>query len=57
MHADRVDVARGHAKGDAAVRGLARDLLLQVWGRDPIGDVEIFGDEAVVRAFRAAAKI
>jgi len=57
MHADRVDVARGHAKGDAAVRGPARDLLLQVWGRDPIGDVEIFGDEAVVRAFRAAAKI
>lgn len=57
MHADRVDVARGHAQGDAAIRGAARDLLLQVWGRDPIGDVEVFGDVDVVSRFRAAATI
>jgi uncharacterized protein (TIGR03083 family) len=57
LHADRVDVARGHAKGDAAIRGAARDLLLQVWGRDPIGELEVFGDEAVVATFRAAAKL
>lgn len=57
MHADHVDVARGHAKGDAAIRGAARDLLLQVWGRNPVGDVELFGDESVVARFRAAAKI
>lgn len=57
MHADRIDVARGHAKGDAAIRGMARDLLLQLWGRDPIGEVEIFGDESVIAGFRAAAKI
>jgi uncharacterized protein (TIGR03083 family) len=57
LHPDRVDVVRGHGKGDAAVRGAARDLLLQVWGRDPIGEVEVFGDEDVVATFRAAAKI
>ncbi|HEX4906461.1 MAG TPA: maleylpyruvate isomerase family mycothiol-dependent enzyme [Acidimicrobiales bacterium] len=57
LHADRVDVARGHAKGDAAVRGTARDLLLLVWGREPLGPVEVFGDESVVATFRAAAKI
>lgn len=57
LHGDRVDVERGHAKGDAAVRGSARDLLLMVWGREPIGAVETFGDESVVATFRAAAKI
>lgn len=57
LQADRVDVARGHAKGDAAIRGAMRDLLLQVWGRDPIGEVETFGDDAIVATFRAAAKI
>ncbi len=30
-----VTVARGHAKGDAAVRGTASDLLLWLWGRGP----------------------
>ena len=57
LQADRVDVARGHAKGDAALRGTARDLLLIVWGRDPLGDVEQFGDETVIATFRATAKI
>ena len=57
LHADRVDVERGHAKGDAAVRGAARDLLLLVWGREPLGDLETFGDESVIATFRAAAKI
>lgn len=57
LHPDRVDVARGHAKGDAALRGSARDLLLLSWGRYPIGAVEHFGDEDVIATFRAAAKI
>lgn len=57
MHADRVEVARGHRKGDAAIRGSARDLLLEMWGRDPIGEVEILGDASVVATFRAAARI
>ena len=57
LHADRVDVERGHAKGDAALRGRALDLLLMSWGRDPLGDVEQFGDESVIATFRAAAKL
>ena len=57
LHPDRVDVARGHVKGDADLRGSARDLLLAVWGRDPLGEVEQFGDESVIATFKAAAKI
>jgi len=57
LHDDRVDVARGHAKGDAALRGAARDLLLEVWGREPLGPVEVFGDESVVATFRTAARL
>jgi uncharacterized protein (TIGR03083 family) len=57
LHADRVDVARGHAKGDAAVRGTARDLLLMMWGREPLGAVEHFGNESVIDTFKAAAQI
>lgn len=56
MHADRVVAAPGHAKGDAAVRGAARDLLLLSWGRAPLGEIEVFGDEEVVRRFRAAPR-
>lgn len=57
LHGDRVDVQRGHAKGDAAVRGTARDLLLLVWGREPLDPIEVLGDGSVVATFRAAAKI
>ena len=57
LHAERVDAVRGHAKGDAALRGAARDLLLMVWGRDPLGAVEHLGDDSVIATFRAAAKI
>ena len=57
LHSDHVDAVRGHAKGDAALRGAARDLLLVAWGREPIGELEVFGDEAVVATFKAAAKL
>jgi uncharacterized protein (TIGR03083 family) len=57
LHPESMTVERGHAKGDAAIRGGARDLLLQVWGRDPLGELEVFGDEAVVARFRAATKL
>lgn len=57
LHDDHAEAERGHAKGDAAIRGSARDLLLTVWGREPIGSVEIFGDQSVVATFKAAAKL
>ena len=56
LQPDRIDAARGHAKGDAALRGAARDLLLTVWGRDPFDDVEHLGDDAVITTFTAATK-
>lgn len=40
----RQEVRRLHAKGDAALRGSASDLLLALCGRIPPGDLEILGD-------------
>ncbi len=39
---------RGHAKGDAAVRGPASDLLPLLWNRIPASRLEVFGDAAVL---------
>ena len=50
---DRIDVATGHAKGDAAVRGPAADLLLWLWGRRPLEGLEVFGDPGAADALRA----
>ncbi|HEV7888142.1 MAG TPA: hypothetical protein VGO92_11335, partial [Acidimicrobiales bacterium] len=47
-----VDVQRGHAKGDAALRGTASDLFLFLWGRAGPDALEVFGDPAVVEAWR-----
>lgn len=43
FHDDGVDVERGHAKGDMAVRGAADQLLLFAWNRRPV-QVECFGE-------------
>ena len=47
-----IEFTREHAKGDAAVRGGANDLLLWLWRRDA-GPVEILGDADVAGRFRA----
>lgn len=49
--------ARGHAKGDAAVRGPASDLLLLLWGRVPPARLEVFGDAAVVDRWQSQVRI
>ena len=49
INAGRVEVTREHAKGDAAVRGTASDLLLFLWNRVPSSSLEVFGDEALVQ--------
>jgi uncharacterized protein (TIGR03083 family) len=38
--------SREHAKGDAALRGRAEDLLLTLWGRPSGEPVDIVGDQA-----------
>ncbi len=47
-----IEFSREHAKGDAAVRGRANDLLLWLWRREA-GGVEILGDTGVAERFRA----
>ncbi|MCU1372747.1 MAG: maleylpyruvate isomerase family mycothiol-dependent enzyme [Actinomycetia bacterium] len=54
---DGLSVERGHAKGDVAVRGPAGDLLLWLWGRQPIDGLEVFGDAALANRFRDLAAI
>jgi uncharacterized protein (TIGR03083 family) len=44
----RVQVERGHRKGDAAVRGTGSDLLLLLWRRIPLSAVEVIGERALV---------
>lgn len=38
------EVERAHAKGDAALRGPAADLLLAVWHRIPLDHLDVVGD-------------
>jgi uncharacterized protein (TIGR03083 family) len=44
LTADGVEVERAHAKGDAALRGPAGDLLLAVWHRIPLDAIDVVGD-------------
>ena len=48
MNPDGLDVRREHAKGDLAIRGAVSDLELLLYNRPPIGEVERFGDDAVL---------
>jgi uncharacterized protein (TIGR03083 family) len=50
-----VEVERGHAKGDAAARGTASDLLLFLWGRGPADRLAHVGDPALAPRVRELA--
>ena len=48
----------GHAKGDVALRGSARDLLLWVWNRVPVDErFEVFGAADLLDAWRGAVRV
>jgi uncharacterized protein (TIGR03083 family) len=49
-------VERVHARGAAAVRGAASDVLLALFKRIPIENLEIIGDVALARLFIEALK-
>jgi uncharacterized protein (TIGR03083 family) len=49
---DRVDVSQEHSKADLALRGPVSDLELLLYGRATLGEVERFGDESVLDAWR-----
>jgi uncharacterized protein (TIGR03083 family) len=40
-----------HAKGDVALRGAASDLLLALYSRIPVDQLDVIGDRAVAEAF------
>jgi len=45
---DGMTVVNNHAKGDVAARGSAGDLLLMMWGRIPVDQVEVFGNASLL---------
>lgn len=47
-------VTVGHAKGAAALRGPAHDLLAVIWRRQPLEAIEVFGDADLAARFVAA---
>ena len=49
-------VTREHAKGDAAVRGPAHDLLMVLWRRQSLDTVEVIGDRAVAERLIARTR-
>ena len=49
--------SREHAKGDAAVRGTASDLLTVLWRRQPLSTVEVIGDAGVAEGFVARTRL
>ena len=55
--AGRYDVTREHAKGDAAMRGPAQDLLLVLWRRLPLDAVDVIGDRATAERFVARTNL
>lgn len=48
----QIVVDEGHAKGDAAVRAPAGELLLWLWGRSPLEAMEVFGARDAAAALR-----
>jgi uncharacterized protein (TIGR03083 family) len=50
-------VTREHAKGDAAMRGPAHDLLLVLWRRQPLDAVDVIGDRAVAARLVARTRL
>jgi uncharacterized protein (TIGR03083 family) len=51
------EVIREHAKGDAAIRGAASDILLALWRRRGIETVDVVGDAAVAARFLAHSSL
>ncbi len=48
-----LNVIREHAKGDAAMRGAASDLLLVLWRRRDLAILDVLGDAEVAKGFVA----
>jgi uncharacterized protein (TIGR03083 family) len=56
MNPDGLEIRREHAKGDLALKGAVSDLELLLYDRPPIGEVERFGDDGVLDAWKRVFK-
>ena len=56
LDGDGIDMAHAHEKGDVAIRGRARDILLWLWGRTAGEGVEFLGDTAIADELVGGAK-
>jgi uncharacterized protein (TIGR03083 family) len=54
---EQLIVSREHAKGICAIRGTAHDVLMVLWRRYTISDVEVIGDATVASRFVARADL
>lgn len=52
-----VAVTREHRKADVALRGGAQDLLLTLWRRRPVDDLDCVGDVSVARMLLSSAAL
>ncbi|NKY19577.1 maleylpyruvate isomerase family mycothiol-dependent enzyme [Tsukamurella spumae] len=57
LERESVAVARGHAKGDVALRGATSDLYLALWRRVPLADLDVLGDDGVATALLDAVQV
>lgn len=55
--AGKIEWARGHAKGDAAVQGPVRDLLLLLYGRRSPDTLTVYGDRELLERWLTAAAL
>ena len=53
---DGVEVEATHAKGDVALRGSTNDLLLALWRRRPLTDLDVIGDAAFAQRLLDAVR-
>lgn len=52
LHPDRIDVETGAGPADATVGGDPSEVLLWMWGRQPVESVQVSGDHDAVAALR-----
>lgn len=56
-HGDELTITREHAKGSCAMRGTAHNLLMVLWRRYDLTDVEVIGDAAIAAQFVSRADL
>lgn len=56
VEGDAIVATHEHAKGDAAARGTGAQLMLAIWGRLPVDQLETFGDIDLIQEWFELAR-